>query len=147
MKKGLALMILTASLLAACSEQKTQSSHTEMQEMVGVTFETPEQLAVGQTVLTVKVIQGDQAAETETTVKFEVWQAGDAQQAQQIDAKHVGGGIYEANYTFAEDAAYYVIAHTTANGVHTMPKQRFLVGDVDVDSIEDDDYTGTMSNH
>ncbi|MBS7344630.1 MAG: FixH family protein [Caryophanon sp.] len=146
MKRAWSGLLLTTWLLAACGESAAvSSSHTEQMEMIDVTFLTPTELPVGEATLSVALTQADDIVEDADSVVFEVWESGNSAQAEHINATYVEDGIYEATYTFKEDGVYYMFAHTTARGLHVMPKQQMIVGEVSEQMITNDDYTGSMT--
>lgn len=146
MKQKWSGLVLAAWLLAGCGEQEAvSSSHTEQMQMIDVSFLTAEELPVGETTLAVALVQEDEIVDDADSVVFEVWEAGKSAEAIHITATYTEDGIYEAQHTFTEDGVYYMFAHTTARGLHVMPKQQLLVGDVsNIEEIEDD-YKGSMS--
>lgn len=88
----------------------------------------------------VKVTEDTDPVPDADEVLFEVWKHGEREAAEKIDGEHEGDGIYSLTYTF-EEGYYYVIPHVTARGKHTMPKQAFNVGDVEVpEEPEEDDH-------
>ncbi|WP_166740112.1 hypothetical protein [Halalkalibacterium halodurans] len=56
-------------------------------------------------------------------------------------------------YEFLEDGIYFVQAHVTARGLHVMPTERLIVGDVseeELESLEEDSgqsETGGGAHH
>ena len=103
-------------------------------------------VTVGDVTLSVALTQAEDIVEDADSVVFEVWQAGKSTESIHIDAQYVEDGIYEVAHTFDEAGVYYMFAHTTARGLHVMPKQQIIVGDVDLQSANvDDDYKGSMT--
>ena len=49
-------------------------------------------------------------------------------------------------HTFDHDGVYYMFAHTTARGLHTMPKQKLTVGNPDMSTVLPDESDNTMHN-
>ncbi|TQR06327.1 FixH family protein [Psychrobacillus soli] len=122
-------------VLTGCgAEEANHTNHEEttFQEIV-VQIQTPEQLPVGEeVVLAAKVSQGEKAVDDADKVEFEVWESGLRDEGQMIEGTLTKDGVYEANYTFDHDGVYYMFAHTTARGLHTMPKQKLTVGSPDL---------------
>ena len=50
----------------------------------------------------------------------------------------------QAEYTFDHDGVYYMYAHTTARGMHVMPKQQFIVGNPDMSKVLEDSSSSSM---
>ena len=65
----------------------------------------------------------------DAVVEFEVWESGMRDEGQMIEGNLTEDGVYEANYSFDHDGVYYMFAHTTARGLHVMPKQELIVGE------------------
>ena len=66
-----------------------------------------------------------------------------------IDGKLEQDGVYKATTTFDHDGVYYMYAHTTANGVHNMPKQQIIAGSPDMTKVvpEDEKANNSMDNN
>ncbi|CAM5267029.1 YtkA-like domain-containing protein OS=Lysinibacillus sphaericus OX=1421 GN=LS41612_04175 PE=4 SV=1 [Lysinibacillus sphaericus] len=47
--------------------------------------------------------------------------------------------------TFDHDGVYYMFAHTTANGIHNMPKQQITAGTPDMTKVIQEDEKANMS--
>lgn len=128
-------------LLAGCGSEEADSAGTgEMIEEVMVEFNTEQQADPAEEVLlSVTLSQGDEAVEDASEVVYEVWESGDRDNSEMITAEHTEDGTYEAETSFEEEGLYYMQAHTTARGMHVMPKQEITVGNPDPDSIVPDD--------
>src|SRR5690606_33952061 len=128
-------------LLAGCRSEEADSAGTgEMIEEVMVEFNTEQQADPAEEVLlSVTLSQGDEAVEDASEVVYEVWESGDRDNSEMITAEHTEDGTYEAETSFGEEGLYYMQAHTTARGMHVMPKQEITVGNPDPDSIVPDD--------
>ncbi|TQR09202.1 FixH family protein [Psychrobacillus lasiicapitis] len=136
-------------VLTGCgAEEANQASQEEttFQEIV-VQIQTPEQLTVGEkVVLSAKVSQGEEAVDDADKVEFEVWESGLRDEGEMIEGTLTKDGVYEANHTFDHDGVYYMFAHTTARGLHTMPKQKLTVGSPDLSKVLPDESDDTMHN-
>ena len=134
-------------MLAACGSEDADSSGAgnSLEEVV-VEINTPQEAeAAEEVLLSVTVTQGDEAVEDADEVVYEVWESGDRNNGEMIEAEHTSGGVYEAETVFEEEGLYYMQAHTTARRLHVMPKQEITVGDPDPASIvpdESDDSEG-----
>ncbi len=129
MKKKISLFItiLALVLLTACGG-KDQGDTDELLSL-DVDFIVPEAIDAGETVeLKADVTYGDEA-EKDATVKFEVWETGDQENSDMIEAKNNGDGTYTAEYTFQHDGVFEMYAHTDAQNLHTMPKEEITVGE------------------
>lgn len=147
------ILIALSLILAACGTGKADTGVADFKvEELVVEIQTPEQVETGEKVLLIaKVTQGDEAVEDADEVMFEVWQSGSAKDSKMIEARHVGEGIYEAETTF-EEGVFFAYAHTTARGLHAMPKQQITAGNPDPASIVPDDSNEidsmeNMENH
>ena len=136
--------MLIILLVSGCGEEASHSSHTEMQEMIELEYMMTEPLQAGEQTIAIQLTQHEEAVDDADSVIFEVWQAGQGDAAQKIEAVHTQDGIYEVTYTFSDNTAYYVIAHTTAKGIHLMPKEQIIIGEVD--AIPADDHRGSMDH-
>lgn len=138
MKKWIALMLVL--LLAACGEEDSSAGAGEMPQEVEVEFNTEETADPGEEVLlSATVTQGTEAVEDADEVVFEVWQSGDRENSEMLEASHTQDGVYEQSWTVEEEGVYYVQAHTTARRMHVMPKMELTAGDPDPESIVPDD--------
>ncbi len=138
MKKWIALMLVL--LLAACGEEDSSAGAGEMPQEVEVEFNTEETADPGEEVLlSATVTQGTEAVEDADEVVFEVWQSGDRENSEMLEASHTQDGVYEQSWTVEEEGLYYVQAHTTARRMHVMPKMELTAGDPNPESIVPDD--------
>lgn len=104
--------------------------------LVNVEILTPKEVAVGEPVeLAAHVTQNNENVEDVDHLEFEVWESGYRDEAQLIDGEHVGDGVYKAEFTFDHDGVYYMYAHTTARGLHVMPKQEIIAGEPDMSKV------------
>ena len=109
---------------------------------------TPEKLNVGEaTTLEVKVTQSGEAVNDADSVDFEVWESGLRDEGTMIDGEFTEDGVYTAEYTFDHDGVYYMYAHTTARGMHVMPKQQFIVGNPDMSKVLEDNSSNSMEDN
>ncbi|GKW47500.1 FixH family protein [Planococcus sp. NCCP-2050] len=127
-------------LLAACGSNDDDSAGAgDSTQIVEVEITTPQEAEVAEEVtLSVTVTQGSETVEDADEVVYEVWQSGDRDNSEMIEAEHTENGIYEAETVFEEEGLYYMQAHTTARRLHVMPKQEITVGDPDPASIVPD---------
>lgn len=133
-------MIAVPALLVGCGEETvidTNEGIVDISELeVKVEVLTPSEVPVGETVeLSAHVTQNKQNVEDAMAVEFEVWESGYRDKAVIIDAEHEGDGVYKAEFTFDHDGVYYMYAHTTARGLHVMPKHEIIAGEPDMDSV------------
>jgi|SRR5690625_1758902 len=92
-----------------------------------VEFTVPETVATGETVeLHAFVTYGEEDV-TDAKVVFEVWEVGDEDNSEMLDAENHGDGSYTVDYTFDEPGTYEMYAHTDAHDLHTMPKKQLTV--------------------
>ncbi|RNF39400.1 FixH family protein [Planococcus salinus] len=133
--------VLPILLLAACGTNGNDTAGAgEMPEEIIVEINTAEQTEVAENVvLSATVTQGGEAVEDADEVVYEVWESGNRDDSEMIEAEHVEDGVYEAETVFEEEGLYYMQAHTTARRLHVMPKQEITVGDPDPGSIVPDD--------
>lgn len=125
MKKLFGVVLISLFVLGGCSQEKEEAS-----ELIEVKFKTiPETIKVNKEVeLVATVTQGTEKVEDADEVTFEIWKEGQTKdQHKKIEAKHAKNGEYKATYVFKETGKYYVISHTTARGMHNMPKNEVIV--------------------
>ncbi|PZX04933.1 YtkA-like protein [Psychrobacillus insolitus] len=150
MKKTIAALVMVTMTLVGCSDKQVTEVNSQQEgtlEEVMVEFQTPTELAVNEEVaLSVKVTQGDEAVDDADSVEFEVWESGMRDASEMIDGQLTEDGVYEAKYTFDHDGVYYMFAHTTARGLHVMPKQELTVGTPDMSKVMPDESDDSMSD-
>ncbi|TSI07021.1 FixH family protein [Lysinibacillus sp. BW-2-10] len=150
MRKWLVSLAAVSALLVGCSSNETEvDTNDEPVDVaaleVVVDILTPEQVAVNESVeLAAHVSQNGENVDDAESVKFEVWESGLRDHAQMIDGKLDGDGVYKADITFDHDGVYYMFAHTTARGLHVMPKQQIIVGNPDMSKVLEDKSSNTM---
>lgn len=151
MKKWL---IATALMfvVSGCTEKETMS-HEEHDpnnpslEIVEVEILNEDQLDPGtELTLSARVTQEDKVVDDADEVKFEVWESGLRDEGQMYEGSLTEDGVYEAKHLFEEEGVYYMFAHTTARGMHVMPKMKITVGNPDPADVLEDDTKNTM-NH
>lgn len=143
MKKWMISFLAVPMLLAGCnsnlekSEVETNEEPVDVSELeVKVDILTPDQVKVGEPVeLAAHVTQNNENVEDADSVQFEVWESGKREDGKMIDAEHAGDGVYKAEFTFNHDGVYYMYAHTTARGLHVMPKKQIVAGNPDMSKV------------
>ena len=114
---------------------------------VVVEIQTPEHLNVNETIqLAARVTQSDEAVDDAEEVKFEVWESGLRDDGKMLDGKLTEDGVYAVDYIFDHDGVYYMFAHTTARGLHVMPKQKLVVGNPDMSKVLEDESSASMDH-
>jgi|SRR5699024_4949192 len=125
---SIAMIVFAISVLAACGGENSNESSEELLSL-DVEFIVPESVEAGETVeLKAEVTYGDEA-ETDASVEFEVWETGDEENSDKLEAENHGDGTYTAEYTFDQDGVFEMYAHTDAQNLHTMPKKEIVVGE------------------
>lgn len=141
------LVLMTAlvlTFLVACGDNKDESDELLS---LDVDFIVPETVDVGEAVeLKADVTYGDDA-ETDAVVKFEVWETGDEDNSDMLEAENNGDGTYTAEYTFEDDGVFEMYAHTDAQNLHTMPKKEITVGEGGDYGNEDEDDNEEHDDH
>src|SRR5690554_6751188 len=144
------MVVATSLLLVACgqSESEPQVDVEHALQPLNVDILTPENAfepgVEGK--IEILVTEGDDPVSDADEVLFEIWEHGQQEESEHIEGELEGDGKYFLTYTFEEEGYYYVVPHVTARGKHTMPRQAFNVGGVEVPEDEDD-YTGDHSEH
>ena len=141
MKKWIMLVVFCLFLFG-CSSDNNEEAHEEDHhsddtheehsdhDVAGleVDFPLPEQASVGETVELKAIVtsNGEPILDAEE-VDFEYWNVEDEDNTTHILGEHTENGEYVAEVTFTEPGTYEIYAHTTANGLHTMPKKSIEV--------------------
>lgn len=151
MKKWLLALVAVPALLVGCGEKKEPAAlpEPEVAQIPEVEILTPKEVAINETIdLAAQVVQGGKKID-DAVVQFEVWESGKRDQGQMIDGKLEKDGVYKATTTFDHDGVYYMYAHTTANGVHNMPKQQITAGSPDMAKVlpEDEKANNNSMDH
>ena len=150
MKKLFLTLAMAAVLTVGCGAEDDSVdtlSNGEIPVEVIVEVLTPEKLNVGETTtLEVKVTQSGEVVNDADSVEFEVWESGLRDEGTMIDGEFTEDGVYTAEYTFDHDGVYYMYAHTTARGMHVMPKQQFIVGNPDMSKVLEDNSSSSMKD-
>ena len=150
MKKWLLSLVAVPVLLMGCaSNEQAVDTNKEPVDVaaleVFVDILTPEEVAVDETVeLAAHVTQNKENVNDAEAVEFEIWESGYREDAQKIDGKLDADGVYKAETTFNHEGVYYMYAHTTARGLHVMPKQQIIVGNPDMSQVKDDNSDESM---
>ena len=147
MKKWLYSIVAVPFLLIGCGEEDLEVETLENAVMpveVIVEIQTAEQLNIGENKLAARVTQSDVAVNDADEVKFEVWESGLRDNGEMLEGKLTEDGIYVADYSFDHDGVYYIFAHTTARGLHVMPKQKLVVGHPDMSKVLEDTSAHSM---
>lgn len=151
MKKWLVSLVAVPALLMGCASNEAEiDTNDEPIDVaaleVVVDILTPEKVAVNEAVeLAAHVTQNSENVNDAESVKFEVWESGYRDSGQMIDGELDANGIYKADITFDHDGVYYMFAHTTARGLHVMPKQQIIVGSPDMSQVKEDKSDSTMN--
>src|SRR5690625_26395 len=124
------LVIMFAfSVLVACGNENENSAEEEL-FMLEVDFEVANHAEVGENVdLKATVKYGEEFVKDAHEVVFEVWEKGDQENSEMIDAENHDDGTYTATVKFDHDGIYEMYAHTTAKDQHTMPKKEIVIGE------------------
>lgn len=142
MKKWVYSMMALPFLLFGCGDEELQ---TEALDIVEVDIQTAELLSAGEPIqLAARITQGEEAVEDADEVKFEVWESGLRDEGEMVYGQLTEDGVYAAEYTFDHDGVYYMYAHTTARGLHVMPKQQLVVGKPDMSQVLEDTSSDSM---
>lgn len=149
MRKWFYSFVAVPFLLVGCSDEpEVETLDTaEVPTIVDVQIQTGEQLNAGETIqLAARVTQDEEAVNDAKEVKFEVWESGLRDEGVMLDGELTEDGIYVADYTFDHDGVYYMFAHTTARGMHVMPKQELIVGNPDMSKVLEDTSSNSMEH-
>ena len=147
MKKTILGAALLTLLLVGCKEEVDTLASGEMPAIVEVDIQSPTRFNVGETVqLSAYVSQGGKAVNDADEVLFEVWESGFRDDGVKLTGKLDGKGLYIVEHEFEHDGVYYMFAHTTARGMHVMPKIQLIVGNPDMSKVIEDKSTDKMDH-
>jgi len=151
MKKWLFTLIAVPALLVGCGEKEEPATSSALEEpqMLEVEILTPKEVAINAPIeLAAHVIQGEKNID-DAIVEFEVLESGKRDEGQMLEGTLEKDGVYKAQTTFDHDGVYFMFAHTTANGIHNMPKQQITAGTPDMTQVikEDEKANMNMSDH
>lgn len=133
MRKVLTLLtvVLLATFLVACGDDEVDQDDELL--MLEVDFEPEATANVGDTVeLVATVTYGDEHVTDADEMEFEYWigdgeEDPDERDSTFVDATNNDDGTYSIEVTFDEPGEYWIYAHTTARGLHTMPLRSITV--------------------
>lgn len=131
MKKLWLAIAASTVIVAGCN---ATNKEPEVPEIVEVEILTPMEAPLAPLKLEARVTQGGKDLE-DAYVQFEFWQSGMRDDAYMLDGEYQGEGVYEVEVTPEEDGVYYMFAHTTASGMHVMPKQELIIGNPNMDEV------------
>jgi hypothetical protein len=138
MKKLITLLTSLIIILSACAQEEKQQDDA-VPQLLEVAIKTEDSIQVNQeTVIEAVVTQGENKVTNADEVKFEISKAGD-DQPEMMQGKHQKDGVYSIQKTFKNEGQYYIVAHVTANRMHSMPRKEILVGDAN--HINDQEVT------
>ena len=148
MKKWLLRLLAIPVLVAGCTDEIDNNKEgSDIPQIVEVTILTEDKLPVGEKVkLAAQVKQGDEYVEDAEEVKLEVWESGLREDGVMLDGVLTKDGIYEVEYNFNHDGVYYIFAHTTARGMHVMPKKELIIGSPDMSKVLEDNSSNSMDD-
>lgn len=134
MKRLIILFGVILFTLIACSNDDEQENHDhhdqdgDVMQSIEVDFELPEEATAGDPVeLKATVTSGEELIEDAEQMDFEYWNIEDEENTTTVEATNNQDGTYTTEVTFDEPGTYEIYAHTTANGIHTMPKKSITI--------------------
>ena len=127
MKHYLWGLVIAALFLTACSDSAASDELAFLEVELTVPSESAQ---LKETVLLEALVTyGGKNVTDADEVKFEIWHAENEDNREVIEVKHAGDGLYTLEKQFSEEGTYYVYAHVTAEGMHSMPKKEFVIGE------------------
>lgn len=144
MKKFLLIFTALSIISTACSNDRDTAKKSEdiTPEILEVTIHTPEKIKANEEIsIEAHVVQGKEKIKDADEVKFEIWKSGQDDH-EMLQAHNEKNGTYSIKTTFKEGGNYFIVAHTTANSLHSMPKE-----EVTVEGIEEDDSSQSETQH
>lgn len=151
MKKAFISVAIIAGVLAGCNNADTSKNDDTSKNAsqsaieVKVDIQTPVHVKAKKDIeLVAHVTQADKAVDDADEVKFEVWESGHRDKSEILMGELDKDGVYKATTKFSHDGVYYMYAHTTARGLHVMPKKKITVGKPDLSKVKEDKDDGKM---
>lgn len=126
MKKIVVLALVLMAFVTGCSQSNNESLEGLFPE---VEIKMTDEIKAGNPVTIQAIVTaGGKPVDDAEEVSLEIGMVDGADGTQEkTTVTSSGNGVYELEKTFEKPGAYYVIAHTTALGMHTMPKKEFQV--------------------
>lgn len=121
------LLMITA--MVACSEKDERSSTDYVPQFLDVQVTVnPAQGKVNEPVIIdAALTYGDKKITDPDEIDFEVWRS-QSENHETFKPKHIGEGVFRLEKSFPEEGTYYVYVHVTAENMHNMPKEEFIIG-------------------
>ncbi|SFD96471.1 YtkA-like [Lentibacillus persicus] len=139
----IAVLILLISILAACGQnEETGNDTTETDTTIPIEadLEVAEQAEKDEEVtFTVTVTQDGETISDANEVTFEIWEDGNKEESEMIEADNAGDGKYTVEKSFDTDAVYHVQSHVTARTMHTMPVKQIAIGGAEAETQSSED--------
>lgn len=124
MKKLLGMLLIGVLIVVGCSEESIEPEFLDVKLTVN-----PEKADLQDKVtFKAEVTYGGKPVKDADEVKFEVWRSK-SEHHEKVVVEHTEDGIYKLDKSFAEEGTYYIYAHVTAEGMHSMPKEEFVIGE------------------
>lgn len=152
MKKWMFSLVAVPILLFGCGKDPVVDTLDSGENIpVAIEVEIINELALPantEVELAARVTQGGKFVEDADEVLFEVWASGKRDESIMLEGTLKEDGIYAAQHIFPQDDVYYMFAHTTARGMHMMPKIELVVGNPDQSKVLEDTSDFSMKkNH
>lgn len=137
-------LIVLTGFLAACGQSGDTDNNTSAEPDTSVPIEADLEVAEQaekdeKVTFTVTVTQDGEAVSDASEVEFEIWEDGNKEESEMIEADNAGDGAYTVEKTFDTDAVYHVQSHVTARTMHTMPVKKIAIGSAEIDSESSED--------
>ncbi|ALX50357.1 FixH family protein [Lentibacillus amyloliquefaciens] len=137
-------LIVLTGFLAACGQSGDTDNNTSAEPDTSVPIEADLEVAEQaekdeKVTFTVTVTQDGEAVSDASEVEFEIWEDGNKEESEMIEADNAGDGAYTVEKTFDTDAVYHVQSHVTARTMHTMPVKKIAIGSAEIDKESSED--------
>ncbi|MEC2070574.1 FixH family protein [Alkalihalophilus marmarensis] len=140
MKRLVMMTVAALTALSACGGAESDEMEMGMDDQltpIEVELVVPDQAEVNEEVLFEShVTQGDDLVEDANEVVYEVWQEGQKDSSEMIEATDQDGNNYMLTHVFEEEGRYHVQTHVTARGLHRMPIAEIQIGSVESSAEE-----------
>lgn len=146
MKHFLWGIVAVAIFLSACGN--SDSTASDELAFLEVELTVPSEVAQIEEIVLLEalVTYGGKSVTDADEVKFEIWHAENEDIHEVIEVKHAGDGLYPLEKQFLEEGTYYIYAHVTAEGMHSMPKKEFVIGEPSAAETQKDSSSSIMDD-
>jgi YtkA-like len=153
MKKLILALIISTSVLSACSLKDDAASLYKVEEPLAATIYLPENMQPNKTqTIHVSFTQNGQVVEEVDMLHVQIQKRDETKADHNVEVKRLNDGAYEVKSIFTESGLYLITVHAEHNDSTIMPTKQFAVGELskkDLDSLQGDqpEPSGNHEHH